>query len=123
LKKGSSVVYQMKRSSDMLKQNRKGKIYGDNYVFLRRKPRFIRANQIGRPMRKVSNSMADNTLSHLYYEMRLQNKLPGSKKREFRFIKRPWFGPRFKVQSRIGAVHHQNIDDEIFQCFQQDFDN
>jgi len=114
----------VKRSNDMLRmsKNRRGKIYGSNYVFLKRRFHCVRAHRIGKPMRRVTNAMDDNPLSQLHYEMRLQNKVTGIKKKCYRFRKRPWFGPRFKVQSRIGVVHHRNVDDEIFKPLQQEME-
>ncbi|ETO29814.1 hypothetical protein RFI_07309, partial [Reticulomyxa filosa] len=111
-------VRKIKRSDQMLRVNKK--IYGNGRYLVQRKPDFVRAHRIGRPLRTLPNSKATNILSHLFFEMRAQNKVPGyklpDKKRRVHS-----FGPKYMLQTRIGNVHHANIHDEIFESLQHDY--
>eukprot|EP01084_Bolivina_argentea_P287067 492528_1 len=92
-----------------------GHIYGSKYRFKRRATPVMAASKMGNCLRTTVHTGTDHPLSFMFNEMQRQNKIHGSRRHRFVLPKKKAFlGPRFKVQTRIGKLHHANVDNKYF---------
>ena len=110
-------VFAQKRKNRLVKKSENnGHIFGSKYRFQRRPIPTMKAHKLSHNMRTTLHSGIDNPLSFMFNEMQRQNKIHGQKRKRFVFPKRKGFlGPRYKVQTRIGKLHHMNIGNRYFE--------
>jgi len=95
-------------------------IYGPKYRYRARATPTMAENKLGRPLRTTMHSGVNHPLSFVFSELQRKNRVPGNTRNRFTFPKRKAFhGPRFKVQTKIGKLHHENVGNPLFDGFDE----
>ena len=94
-----------------------GYIFGPKFRFKARVTGVMAQNKLkDNTLRTSLHSGTDHPLSFMYNEMQRQNKIQWTRRhRGHRPVKRGFFGPRYKVHTRIGKVHHMNVGNKYFE--------
>lgn len=74
-------------------------------------------NQIKRGMRyNIDDGHIHNhPLVYIFNDLQRTNRIQGGRLKKFLFKRKPFFGPRFKQQTRIGKLHHANVGTKLFE--------
>merc|ERR1712154_128055 len=104
-----------RRQRIKLSKKNGGHIFGSKYRFKSRATPSMAADKLSNNLRTSIHSGVDHPLSFMFNEMQKQNKIRGDKRNRFVLPKKKAFiGPRFKVQTRIGKLHHANVHNKYF---------
>ena len=103
---------------------KRGQIYGQGMHVPNLAPKLINLHNVGTDknvMRKVASNH-DTAISTVFNELQRQNRLESVRNNEgfYRQRKNPWFGPRFITQTRIGKLHHNNVNTRLFKYIDDD---
>merc|ERR1719203_587756 len=97
------------------KSENNGHIFGSKYRFKRRANPVMSYTKMGNSLRTTLHSGIDRPLSFMFNEMQRQNKIKGQRRHRFVLPRKKGFlGPRYKVQTRIGKLHHANVGNRYF---------
>ena len=112
----ANARWNMERKREKLSRKTGGHIYGHKIRFKKRVPGFMAASKLNNNTLRTSlHSGIDHPLSFMYNEMQRQHKIAGSRRHKYiRRMKKPLLGPRFKVTTRIGNLHHMNVGNPLF---------
>merc|ERR1712228_423567 len=109
-------IFAKKRKRRLIrKSDNNGHVFGSKYRFKHRANPTMSADKISNNLRRTLHSGIDNPLSFMFNEMQKQNKIHGARRNRFVFPRKKGFlGPRYKVQTRIGKLHHMNVGNRYF---------
>merc|ERR1712154_577104 len=102
------------------KSDNNGHIWGRHFRFKARANPTMKAGHLGNEMRTTLHSGIDNPLSFMYNEMQRQNKIQGHRRHRWVRKGKAGLGPRYKVSTRIGKLHHMNVGDRYFEGVDSD---
>ena len=70
---------------------------------------------INNKLRTSINTGIDDPLSFMFNEMQKQNRIEWNRRHKFVLPRKKGFiGPRFRVQTTIGKLHHANVGNKYF---------
>ena len=93
----------------------KGKtMWGPHYRYRYRIERTMGLQRLNKSLRQTVHTGYDHPASFLFDELRKQHKIPGFRKKGWITKSRGHLGPRFKTTTRIGKVHHGNVNNPLF---------
>ena len=109
-KRGKKYEYVPWKGKEVME---KGKtMWGPDYRYRFRIQNTIPQERLGKPLRKTVHTGYDNPASFMFHELKKQHRIPGELKTKWK--RAPKRAPRFKVSSRIGKLHHNNVNNPLF---------
>ena len=99
-----------------LEVKHKGKtMWGTKHRYRYRIQDTFREDKLDQPLRRTVETGADHAAVFLFDEMKKQHRVPGEKRARFVFpVRKGFTGARYKVTTRIGGVHHANVNNPLF---------
>ena len=111
-----NVRWNVERKRKRMAKKTGGHIYGPKVTFKKRIAGSMGASNLdNNTLRTSLHSGVDHPLSFMYNEMQRQQRIPGSRRNRYiPRVQKGHLGPRYKVSTRIGKLHHMNVGDPVF---------